>query len=589
MRKLYFTFAAALVAATVSAQSLKRTTVAHNTFLEPATTLQKSAPMASTTPQFTNAKKTNLTPATKQTLAGVKRLAKVDAADSAAALISTQPAGTLHSGYYGITEGYEYTMFGVLSTTIDGKAYDMVVADDGSVYLKNALSTFAPNTWIKGDYTDGDTIAFEFPQKYYMEQDIDDEGNYTDDYVPYYLWRMTYNEDYTSLIPDEESQVIRFVLKNDTLTCIDDYAHAGVFLGLGDINGNWAGYADYACQWTPQTDVATTLPATATVQKYRIDMGSVWDSNDDSRIVDVAFDGNDVYVGGLYAELPNAWVKANISGDKATIDGKTYMGIDPSTNYHVYASPSGKKTLYLEDYDYEYDSVYFNKQLLLNYDAEAKTLRADSGSNLLINAGKNVVYSINEYAAPSLSPWTEVPGAPMDPEITDYMDYDDDYGYGAMQIYMEKLTADGNLLDDNKLYYNIYFDGEPFTFYADEYSNLSEDITDVPMTFSDNYDFMKSGHIRTVYFYVTGFETVGVQEIYKDGDNVYKSNLVTYIVEDGELTLGIKQGVSTGNTEVKGTTYTDLSGRAIAKPAHGLYLKTLHYADGSQKTMKVAK
>ncbi len=591
MGKLYITFAAALIAASASAQSLKRDAMKQTATLLPATSIFHANAKADKGPWFTNAKKTNLMPADKQTMARVKRVtvAKVDSADVNTPYRDSQPAGTLHSGLYGSSVGYEYTWIGVLTSNIDGIACDMVVGDDGSVYLKNALSTLASNVWIKGDYTDGDTIAFEFPQKYYREAGIDDEGNETDEYDYYYLWRMVLDDEARLLVPDEESQTIRYVLHNDTLTRVDDLYSADAYIALGDKYGNWSGYADWSCQWTPVTDGVVTLPASATVQKYRMDTGSVWDSDNDSRIVNVAFDGNDVYLGNLSDDMTDSWVKATISGDKATISGMTYMGIDPSTNYHVYATPAGKKSIYYEDFDFTYDSIYFSKQLLLNYDAEAKTLRADSGSNLTLNAGRNVVYSINEYAAPKLSPWIEKPGAPMDPEITDFMEYDEDYGYGGMQIYMEKYAADSTLLDPNKIYYNIFFDGEPFTFCADEYPYIYEDITDLPLNFTDHYDITKSGSMRTIYYYVTGFEYVGVQEFYKDGDNVYKSNLVNYHLEDGELTLGIKKGVSTGNTEVKSISYNDLSGRAVAQPAHGIYLKTMRFADGSQKTVKVIK
>jgi hypothetical protein len=45
--------------------------------------------------------------------------------------------------------------------------------------------------------------------------------------------------------------------------------------------------------------------------------------------------------------------------------------------------------------------------------------------------------------------------------------------------------------------------------------------------------------------------------------------------------------VSTGN--VVGVSYYDLSGRLIDNLGHGLYLKSMHYADGTVKTIKVLK
>ena len=115
-------------------------------------------------------------------------------------------------------------------------------------------------------------------------------------------------------------------------------------------------------------------------------------------------------------------------------------------------------------------------------------------------------------------------------------------------------------------------------------------MTDVPMNFTDYNDFMVSGQMHTVYFFLQGITSVGVQEVYKDGDKAYKSNLMSYTVnEDGTLTGIDRNIVNKGEANVKSVSYTDLSGRTISQPQHGIYLKTVKFADGSQKTMKYLK
>ena len=47
--------------------------------------------------------------------------------------------------------------------------------------------------------------------------------------------------------------------------------------------------------------------------------------------------------------------------------------------------------------------------------------------------------------------------------------------------------------------------------------------------------------------------------------------------------------VNKGEANVKSVSYTDLSGRTISQPQHGIYLKTVKFADGSQKTVKYLK
>ena len=159
-----------------------------------------------------------------------------------------------------------------------------------------------------------------------------------------------------------------------------------------------------------------------------------------------------------------------------------------------------------------------------------------------------------------------------------------------MQIYMEKESTEGNLHNPDKLFYNIYFDGELFTFYPDEYKGIKDEMTDVPMNFTDYNDFMVSGQMHTVYFFLQGITSVGVQEVYKDGDKAYKSNLMSYTVnEDGTLTGIDRNIVNKGEANVKSVSYTDLSGRTISQPQRGIYLKTVKFADGSQKTVKYLK
>ena len=154
---------------------------------------------------------------------------------------------------------------------------------------------------------------------------------------------------------------------------------------------------------------------------------------------------------------------------------------------------------------------------------------------------------------------------------------------------MNKESTDGKLLNPNKLFYNIYFDDALFTFYPDEYAALVDEITDVPIDFTDNNDIVKKGTNRKIYYFLQGMTTVGVQEIYKDGDKTYKSNLVSYKVDERGNLTGISRDITTGSEEVKSVSYTDLAGRRISKPAHGIFLKTVKYADGSQKTVKYVR
>ena len=85
---------------------------------------------------------------------------------------------------------------------------------------------------------------------------------------------------------------------------------------------------------------------------------------------------------------------------------------------------------------------------------------------------------------------------------------------------------------------------------------------------------MAYNNSRIVYFYTTGFKSFGIQLLYKDGEPV----------------AGIKNATANEfGSAVKSVSYTDLSGRTISKPNKGIYMKTMRFADGTQKTIKYFK
>lgn len=79
-------------------------------------------------------------------------------------LITKQPEGTLHDNLYGYGEGFMVYYGFVTSSVPDGTITRFVEGNNGEVYLQNAVCTMSPNTWIKGQKTEGDTIQFNFPQ-----------------------------------------------------------------------------------------------------------------------------------------------------------------------------------------------------------------------------------------------------------------------------------------------------------------------------------------------------------------------------------------------------------------------------------------
>ena len=594
MRHFYTTMLAAMVATTSFAQS----TVKTQSLLEANTVgTVTTCPIKQQSKVLPfGAKKTNfrLPNFAKKTTKSLAKRVKNNAVDTP--LITEQPAGTLHANYYGEEAGYEIFWNQVFSTEIDGPAENFVVADNGDVYLQDAMATLRQGNWIKGHKAEGDTIVFNFPQKYFTQEATDDNGNPIGGMEYYYLWRTVLNDARDSFVPDSTSQTIKYVLRDDSLIRVDDYKQ-GIYLSLATEDGEWVGYNDFRSTWTKCKDVAAVLPANAKPEKYQADYFYDANNHADTRIVNVAFDGNDIYLGNLTDGNPNGWVKGEVKDGKATFRGMNYLGveagIDAGTSYHTYFTPAGSSKVYYEEFNYTVDSVYLKDEITFDINKETKSLKADS--LFLINIGKNDIYSLTKFYNCSMTPWSEKPGTPKKPILYDYIPFKDSFGKGGMQFDVEYTSTDGVYLDPNKMYYNIYFDDELFTFYSDEYKNGlpgdAKEVTDIPLTYNNNVDLMAYNNSRIVYFYLTGFKSFGIQLLYKDGDKVYKSDMAKFVFDkDGEPVAGIKNTTANDfGAAVKSVSYTDLSGRTISKPNKGIYMKTMRFADGSQKTIKYVK
>lgn len=579
MKKIYTAFVAAMFAT--------------SSFAQPLAKVQANGPFANSSLRYQpNIKKPAGQPMNfiMPTVSNQTTLpARVCKAASESELITEQPAGTLHDNLYGTGEGY-LVMFGyIFNITLDGTVQRYVEGSNGEVYIQDAICTIPSGSWIKGYKAEGDTIKFDFPQKYYAQDAIDDNGKPTGEKEYFYAYRAVMNQAGTSIVPDPTSQTISYVLRNDSLIRVDNHDN-NVYLALCTDDGGWCGYADYYQVWSKMKETASVPPASAEVSKYQVRFINK-DGQDDARIINLAIDGKDLYLGNLSDNAPDNWAKGKLDGDKAVFEGKIYMGVDPVEQIHSFFAPLGSEKIWDELYGEEVDSFYFEKSISFDYDAVAKTLKSDGMFN--VNKGMNSVYSTISYEAPQMQPWVEVPGSPKDPELLQFAPFDEAQGCGALQFWFDKNSVDGNLLDTKKLYYNIYFDGDLFTAYPDEYTNISEEITDIPYNFTDNsFDFVAAGDVHTLYFYMTGFTKLGIQTFYKDGDKVYKSNLVEYEIDDeGNFTpveTAIK-GMTADNGNVTSVSFSDLSGRRVSNLASGVYLKTMKMADGTQKTVKVVK
>lgn len=480
-------------------------------------------------------------------------------------IIYDQPEGTLYHHMYGYKQGYYNFLYYWYANENDADADEIVVTDD-ALYLKNPVSNYPDCVaWIKGTKTEGDTIAFEFPQKVFEETVSGKHYNYC-------LYRMVQSE--SKWVLDETTQTVKFVWRNDSLIKTETES----LMGLCSEDGStWTYYGDnnvVICKLNEQT-VAPQDPSKA--KQYK--MAYTVDGESSEKVVKLAIEGSDAYLGAFANNQPEAWAKGRVENGNIVFNGRTYLGVDESERCHTWFIPATTTTITYPN-GYSYNDYAETDQLTLTYDAAADTYTSDG--SFIVNIGKNSISAWEVFTNPELTTYEEHAGQPEKPELVGYQPYDESEGYGGIRFNLSKYSTDGYYLNPGKLFYRIYFDMEPYTFEYPEYMYMQSAMTDIPYAYDDGYDFRVSGDQHTVYYYRNDFETIGVAAFYKDDDMTYPSTLVYLNTKNID---GIS-GVTENHGEVVSTTYTDLSGRAVTLPQHGIYIKTLKMADGTTRSTK---
>ncbi len=559
MKKLYFTLIAMLFATATYAQELSAN---DRTFsnAEQLFTLTGNRPNC-------HSMRTTLKFGKSTCTATATAKQRATAANNTPTLITKQPKGTLYKDLYGFARGF-YVFYGTAYYDLtDGVTKDVVIDNDNNFYIKDPISNVSFNTWIKGHKAQGDTIEVQLPQAINKVTDED-----TGESAYMYLYKMVLDQQNSTYVPDKSSQIMKFVWRNDSLIKVDDD-----LLGLALEDGSWQGYGDDVITMNVMKLKPEAPQNPNAAENYQMHYDISIDKDD--RVVKVAIEGNNFYLGNLSKECPSNWAKGHIEGNKVIFDAYSYMGIDSTNRAHTFLVPAGYKDIYYEYINQHQDSIFFRDKVIFDYDAANKTLTTDSG--FVVNRGIDDIKVIAKYFSPTLKPWTETVGAPLDPVFTAFEPYDKKYGYGSFSYQLSKYDSEGHLLNPDKLYYNVYFDDEKITFYPDEYKMIPNDMTDVPYSYIDSWDFYMNGITRKLYFYCTGLEKVGLQSFYLDGDKKYASKLVFF---DANAT-GIHPS-ATVNSPVKSISYTDLSGRKVKRPAKGIYIKTTVYANGTVQSAK---
>ena len=288
--------------------------------------------------------------------------------------------------------------------------------------------------------------------------------------------------------------------------------------------------------------------------------------------VRVGFQGNDVYVQGLFRSMPLAWVKGlrNADGDFVFENGQFY-GSNPQV-------PSMK---------FFFGGEIFGElsDVEMSYNSSTRVLSCGS-YYLVTNSQKNVLAPYEVFAGVTLSPVPNVAATPATPEVVRFENYNEEYNYGFACFNLPTTDVSGNPIDRGKMSYKVYYEqgGEQhvYTFGIDKYEYIDKDTQTIPYFFSDGWDFYMGGSQVVFYEEIKQWEKIGVQTVYTGGGETRASDVGWYVIE----ATGIGQ---TAVKEVVSETYTDLHGRRATAASSGLLIRTQRMADGSVVTKKVMR
>lgn len=506
-------------------------------------------------------------------------------------IITAQPAGTLHKNMYLTAKGWKLHGSGLflLGTSTDGGIADAVFGNDGYVYIKNPVSEFLTDTWIKGQLNQADgTVVFKFPQK--IKTGVDATTGKTQDF---YVQALKKNANADGFVLNDKNEVM-FTWKNGILA----KSNPDLMLGITDESGLWQGKGDTEITMSDITEQPSAPADPSKAVENSMDyIYTNLKREDHVAFVKVVKEGDYLFVQGLDPNINDGWIKGTISNGEVTFS-KQYIGASEEHRYQSFFIPT--KIVYQTNDAYMPVPSYRQMDnLVFDYDeetgifqtktyAEYKEYQGSKGvikntEGAIINVGKTNVTPVFAFHAAKFTYFEDKAVEPLSPKILSAEQYTAKNGYGTVKFSLPVTDVDGKPLKTEKLFYKIYLDGEALTFTKDLYAKIPETMTEVPYAYADDYDFITNGTTRTVYFYKEA-NSIGVQSVYKGGGASKASEITT---KDFGAT-GINHA-TTENSAVVSEVYYDISGRKVSHPVQGVYVKVEKMADGTVIKTKVVK
>ena len=365
------------------------------------------------------------------------------------------------------------------------------VAIDGTDMYIQGLAYWFNDAWVKGTI-DGATVTF--PSGQYLG---------SDDYGDEFLVGSDDGETVT------ENIIFNYDSENGVLTAETDYILES---GAADEVSPYCYWISPVFSTTEPEVVAPEVveaPEGLETEEYVISARNYKDDADVSGSVLVGFDGSDVYIQGLCTYIPEAWAKGTLDGATVTFATGQYFGTYAST-YDMYLN------------------VLMGEDVVFDYDAEAGTLTAQNEFFLV----DNDEYYFDSYRGAVLKKVVEKAAMPANPAITALTN--GSYGW-YITFNVPNVDTEGDGLASSKLSYMIYTDIEgeiaPLTFTPETHTYLTEDMTEIPFGFTENWDFYDNS-IYLNELYSEDWNKIGIQSIYRGGGEENVTEIQWFHIKD---------------------------------------------------------
>ena len=507
---------------------------------------------------------------------------------ASAQIIKDTPKGKLIENLYRSSKSWvKKGWTGVQPGRYEGLVSKIVIGDDGCIYIYNPLSGLDSKSWLKLEKQADGKYRAKLPQAILTDDYGGDDEEEESSERTITLNRMVSNDDGKNYEPvGAAMNYVDFTWENNKL----------VMKGMGQKAKIWgAAYenswqnnygGDWALTIEPLSEQLITPPSTAVKAQYIVSSKS--DSS--PRIVEAMTDNNDIYIKGLFKaeKLANVWVKLTKQGDKAVMSTNQYLGITKKTDFKKYDSDNSEYHTFAAAFENEKKTA---DNLEFNIDATGKLTTSKILRTSLGRASNDNITGedyVESYEGLTLTPYIQKAGKPATPVyfyFTSTPDYDNTSNEIKLAFYVKNADVDGNYLDPEKMYYNVYVNGstEPFKFKKTEtqYRDMHEDeMTNIPFNYQDNrnYDFKVIDNIRILHFYDSSITTAKVVMVYEADGKKYSSEPMVAKLS----TAGIESANFNKATTEK---YYTIDGRQIQKLQKGLNI--VKSSDGTTRKVIV--